>query len=74
METGNNINYLLLLEMVKIRIIPKYVQFEFENDLEKSNSEILSISPNSQVEIRMESKNISQREIPKVKLRYIKLH
>jgi hypothetical protein len=47
--------------MVKIRIIPKYTQFEFENDLEKSTFEILSISPKSQIE------NISQREIPEVK-------
>ena len=60
--------------MVKIRIIPKYAQFEFENDLEKSTFEILSISPKSQIEISMDSKNISQREIPEVKLSYIKLH
>ena len=60
--------------MVKIRIIPKYAQFEFENDLEKSTFEILSISPKSQIERSMDSKNISQREIPEVKLSYIKLH
>lgn len=60
--------------MVKIRINPKYAQFEFENDLEKSTLKYYPIPPKSQIEIRMDSKNISQRKIPEVKLTYTKLH
>ena len=60
--------------MVKIRIIPKYAQFEFENDLESQPLKYYPIPPKSQIEIRMDSKNISQRKIPEVKLTYIKLH
>jgi hypothetical protein len=51
--------------MVKIRIIPKYAQFEFENDLEKSTFGILSISPKSQIEISMDSKKYQSMRNPR---------
>ena len=53
---------------MKPRIIPKYAQFEFENDLEKSTFEILSISPKSQIEISMDSKKYQSTRYPRGEL------
>lgn len=51
--------------MVKIRINPKYAQFEFENDLEKSTLKYYPIPPKSQIEIRMDSKKYQSTKNPR---------
>jgi hypothetical protein len=50
--------------MVKIRIISKYAQFEFENDLEKSTFEILSYSPKVTNRNKDESKKYQSTKNP----------
>lgn len=51
--------------MVKIRIIPKYAQFELKNDLEKSTLKYYPIPPKSQIEIRLNPKKYQSKKKPR---------